>query len=58
MPIFEIIFNKPLFIPFLYFAQFAVGLPLRSLRCVRSKIIWNASHGKTAVAPKLNRHAI
>ena len=44
--------------PLRYLAQFAVGLPLSSLRCVKSKIVWNASHGKTAVAPKLSKHAI
>ena len=41
----EIIFNKPLLIPFLYFAQFSKGSPFSSVLWLRSKIVWYASHG-------------
>ena len=44
MPNFEIIFNKPLLIPFLYFAQFSKGSPFNSVLWLRSKIVWYASH--------------
>ena len=58
MPIFEIIFNSPLLTPFLYLAQFSCGDPFNSFLSDKSKIVWYASEGYTAVAPKPIKHAI